>query len=414
MKSAYDSVNDKIVIIYEDDNNSSYSTAIVGTVSGSSISFGTSVVYSSGASNANDIAFDENAEAMVILWRDGTSSNHCSAIVGTVSGSSISFGTKLVVDNTGTTYHQNLAYDTNAQKMLLLWAKTNGQMFAAVGTVSGTSITKGTTNQWDNGDTIAVAYDANAQASAVFFRDSNNSYYGSSRVLTISGTSVSAGGLTVYESAVANSNIAAYDATAQKVVVFYRDGGNSFYGTACVGTISGTSISFGTPVAFTSAGISYLAPSYNAQAQKIFVAFDEDPNDYLAYVLGTVSGTSISFNASTTAQSVHVNFISTVYDSSNRATVISYQDGDSAGDDGKALVYQHAPSNSADFIGITDQAIADTATGAVIVQGGVSENVTGLTTGSDYYVQDNGTLSTTVSSAPAGRALSSTSILLEG
>jgi len=66
------------------------------------------------------------------------------------------------------------------------------------------------------------------------------------------------------------------------------------------------------------------------------------------------------------------------------------------------------------FIGITDQAIADTATGAVIVQGGVSDKVTGLTTGSDYYVQDDGTLSTTVSSVPAGRALSSTSILLEG
>ena len=73
-----------------------------------------------------------------------------------------------------------------------------------------------------------------------------------------------------------------------------------------------------------------------------------------------------------------------------------------------------ASANYTSFIGITDQAIANTATGAVIVQGGVSEKVTGLTTGSDYYVQDDGSLSTTVSSVPAGRALSSTSILLEG
>jgi hypothetical protein len=45
----------------------------------------------------------------------------------------------------------------------------------------------------------------------------------------------------------------AYDANAQKVVIAYRDGGNSNYGTAIVGTVSGTSISFGTPVVFESA-----------------------------------------------------------------------------------------------------------------------------------------------------------------
>ena len=35
-----------------------------------------------------------------------------------------------------------------------------------------------------------------------------------------------------------------------KVVIAYSDMDNSFYGTAIVGTVSGTSISFGTPVVF--------------------------------------------------------------------------------------------------------------------------------------------------------------------
>ena len=81
---------------------------------------------------------------------------------------------------------------------------------------------------------------------------------------------------------------------------------------------------------------------------------------------------------------------------------------------GYAATLTGTTNNSADFIGITDQAIADTATGAVIVQGGVSDKVTGLTANTDYYVQANGTISATVSSVPAGRALSTTSILLEG
>ena len=37
-----------------------------------------------------------------------------------------------------------------------------------------------------------------------------------------------------------------------KVVIAYGDSGNSFPGTAIVGTVSGTSITFGTPVVFES------------------------------------------------------------------------------------------------------------------------------------------------------------------
>ena len=41
--------------------------------------------------------------------------------------------------------------------------------------------------------------------------------------------------------------------TNQKVVIAYSDGGNSSYGTAVVGTCSGTTISFGSEVVFESA-----------------------------------------------------------------------------------------------------------------------------------------------------------------
>ena len=38
-----------------------------------------------------------------------------------------------------------------------------------------------------------------------------------------------------------------YDSVANKVVVAYRDSGNSDYPTAVVGTVSGAAITFGTP-----------------------------------------------------------------------------------------------------------------------------------------------------------------------
>ena len=43
---------------------------------------------------------------------------------------------------------------------------------------------------------------------------------------------------------------ATFDSTNNKVVIAYRDGSNSDYGTAIVGTVSGTSISFGSEVIF--------------------------------------------------------------------------------------------------------------------------------------------------------------------
>ena len=71
---------------------------------------------------------------------------------------------------------------------------------------------------------------------------------------------------------------------------------------------------------------------------------------------------------------------------------------------------EYSDTNSADFIGITAEAISDTATGAVNVYGGINEAQTGLTIGSDYYVQADGSLSTTASAVKVGQAISATTI----
>ena len=69
-------------------------------------------------------------------------------------------------------------------------------------------------------------------------------------------------------------------------------------------------------------------------------------------------------------------------------------------------------SNIGSLIGITAKAISDTATGSINLFGGINKAQTGLTIGSDYYAQTNGTITTT-SSSPAvkvGTAISATTI----
>ena len=69
-------------------------------------------------------------------------------------------------------------------------------------------------------------------------------------VSVISGTDAGFGSATVLAGGTnTNANIykIAFDSGSNKIVFGYRDSGNSNYATAVVGTVSGTSISFGTP-----------------------------------------------------------------------------------------------------------------------------------------------------------------------
>lgn len=82
------------------------------------------------------------------------------------------------------------------------------------------------------------------------------------------------------------------------MVVAYRDGSAGNYGKAVVGTVSGTSISFGTEVDFNAASTTNIGIGFDSTANKAVIAFRDDGNsDYGTAVVGTVSGTSISFGS---------------------------------------------------------------------------------------------------------------------
>jgi hypothetical protein len=66
--------------------------------------------------------------------------------------------------------------------------------------------------------------------------------------------------------------------------------------------------------------------------------------------------------------------------------------------------------NLANVIGLAAGAISNAATGTVNVYGGINEAQTGLTIGSDYYVQSDGSISTTASAVKIGQAISATTI----
>ena len=140
----FDSSNNKIVIAYRDHGDSFKGKAVVGTVSGTSISFGSPTVYESGVTTEVAMAYVGSGK-VVIVCKDGNNSQYGTAFVGTVSGTSISFGSA-VVFNSGNTEDTSVAYDSTNGKVVVTYkdAADSNKGKAIVGTVSGTSISFGT------------------------------------------------------------------------------------------------------------------------------------------------------------------------------------------------------------------------------------------------------------------------------
>ena len=419
--SCYDSTNDKIVIVYSDGGNSDYGTAVVGTVSGTTLSFGTPVVFETAETINTSASFDSASGKVIITYRDAGNSNHGTAIVGTVSGTSISFGAAVVFES-ATTQYTSSTFDSNSNKIVIAYRDTGNSSYgtAIVGTVSGTSISFGTPVVFESAATVPnVTFDSSNNKVVIAYQDGGNSNYGTAIVGTVSGTGISFGSAAVFESAGIGAELqVVFDSTANKVVVAYMDTGNSSHGTAAVGTVSGTSISFGTPVVFEAASTDEVRAAYDSASNTTVISYVDGGNsNYGTYVIGTVSDTSISFGSAAVFKDASVASLTSSFDPDQGVVVFGYRDGGSS-NDGAAKAYRQAGSNAnaTNFVGIANAAISDGASGSVTVQGGLitNSNLATLTIGSTYYVQNDGTFATTTSNVTAGKALAASTLLLKG
>jgi len=433
ISSTYDSTNNRVVIAYQDAGNSNYGTAIVGTVSDTSISFGTAVVFESASSDYTFATYDSTNNRVVIAYQDVGNSSYGTAIVGTVSGTSISFGTAVVFESAGSTNYIFSTYDSTNNRVVIAYQNNGNSNYgtAIVGTVSGTSISFGSAVVFESASSnyISSTYDSTNNKVVIAYRNNGNSNYGTAIVGTVSGTSISFGTAVVFESASSLYISTTYDSTNNKVVIAYRDQTNSNYGTAIVGTVSGTSISFGTAVVFEAANSLYISTTFDSTNNRVVIAYrDLDNFSYGTAIVGTVSGTSISFGTAVVFESNSSDYNFTTYDSTNDRVVIAFRDVGTS-NYGKAVV--GAPgttigptiSSQNNFIGIAQTTAASGSAVQVRLPGSYDQNNTGLTPGAVYYVNPTTSGFTTTATQPSawsgavnwdpiGRAVNSTTLLL--
>ena len=279
---------------------------------------------------------------------------------------------------------------------------------------------------------ISATYDSSNNKVIIAYQDSANSFYGTAIVGTVSGTSISFGTAVVFESATSTYTSSTYDSTNNRVVIAYRDGGNSSYGTAIVGTVSGTSISFGSAVVFESASSNYISTTFDSTNNRVVIAYRDIGNSsYGTAIVGTVSGTSISFGTAVVFESANSDNFSATYDSTNNRVVIAYRDNGNSSY-GTAIVadallyYSYNPTVNSypNVLGISHSTVASGSTCLVNLPGTLyNDPAAGLTTGAFYYANPTTSGITTTSTKPTswdgqvpwnyiGRAVTSSGLML--
>ena len=384
MAATYDSANNKIVICYRDDGNSYYGTAVVATVSGDSISYGTPVVFTSNASMRYAPVFDTYRNRVVIIFKNEGDGSKPYGVSGLVSGTSISFATAALISGNSCDSVSACFDPVNNQTIFSYARSSDGQTGTASLDASG-GIGFGSTYGFVSGGAPAytqTVFDPDTSKAVVFFTDSADSYKGKARVITNSSGTISFGTVATMDSSAFFLNTGAdYDTSANKMVIAFADQNNSNYGYALVGTVSGTDITFGSVTQFVagdmSAGSGEGVPViYDPDFNKSIVAFKNATASNIGqFTELTVSGTSVTGGSLTTFQSGSgVTYVSGAYDTNANKTVLAYTNlANSNYGTGVVITPNTSTLTSTNLLGLASDAISNTATGTINTWGSRNE-----------------------------------------
>ena len=283
-----------------------------------------------------------------------------------------------------------------------------------------------------NSPVADACFDSNLNKVVLVYRDAGNSNHGTAVIGTFAGDgeSITFGTPVVFNAANTENLGIDFDSNSNKVVIVYNDRGNSGSNTAIVGTVSGTTISFGSEVVFSTSSLgeddtnSTNAIAFDSNTNKMNVFFNKwagNGNERIYAIEGTVSGTSISFgtevNLNSSTRAFHA---TTVFDPDTNQNIIAYVDIS-----GNVNQQIYTPSSTSSnltastseaFIGFAEDTVATGQPVTVNTKGTVDENQSSLTPAQQYFVQTNGTLGTSAGSPSvvAGTAVTATKLIVKG
>jgi len=397
----------------------------LGTINGTVITFSTSVSFNSENTTFRDISFASNG-TFAISYRKNN--GYAAIRIGTLIGSTITLGTEVILSSV-TSGLSKVAFDPADDTKLITTYSVSWTPYCKVGTVSGTGVTFGTGFQYSSTTSV---YDTTLKGLSsgkfILAWGEYSAARGKACVATVSGTSISYGTPVDFHTAggVEYLSLSVDPFTSTKFIVAFKGhivSGNDYNGAAIVGTVSGTSITLGTANSFyvkDNWGAKNVAISFSPHSSgKFVVLYSKDVQNDSAVRTGSVTGTTISYGTETILSSaVDHNAIALAFipDTSGKFVYMSKFTNPGKAYIGQMQAIGASTLNSLSYVGLSSAAYTDGQTASIILKGGVSTNQSGLTAGSRYYIQGDGTLGTSEAtpSVEAGLAINATTLLLSG
>ena len=419
----FDIASGKYVAYVNDAANSSYPTAVVGTVTGTSISWGTPVVIASAGAattrESNVVAYDaKNEKTIAFIVLSATS--YPTTYIGTISGTTSSWTAGQTVTTESQSGGSTVFYDPSSENMVFAWGTSAGgeNGTARVASSTGTSFTFGTatvfraTTPGGTSDCVAGIADTTNNKIILVFPQTNG--YPASIIGTVTGTAVAFDTIVAAASEKGERVNVTYDASAPAALQVWQNGTDA---KIIAFSISGTTQTYGTAITLSAGSdVGEYGIGYNSTAERSVVAYQDNSDTSGRYRIATISGTTVTLGAETAFFPANaVNDCLLAASGPDPEAMIVYRDA-YAGDDSYGIMlsigYDASNMTSSNLLGIASAAILDTATGTINTWGSRNEVQTSLTIASDYYVQTDGTI-TTASASPAqliGEAITATQI----
>ena len=374
-----------------------------------------------------EVAHDPVRNQAVILYRKSDTKLYIRTIRSTAT-TSLNWGNEVAISSTAGWEPEGnvcISYDTAASKFLLVYAKdpeTSDYATAQTMTVvDDNTFTFGTRVTFKSNTTTDadVAYDSTAGKHLIVYRDSSISNDSYGIVATVSGTDVSFGTAVELETGDNLHSKLAYSTTDNKFIWFYLDTTAGGLDVSAL-TISGTSVSRGavSTITVTSAGANNedtIATAYDPTLDKFYLLYLNNGVGKMSPA--TLSGTSVTLGTETNSRLGNgVSDQDLAYDASSNRFLFVLQNGHT-----NAGLYQVWQTSTAatnltgeNYVGVAAATVADAATATIDVSGATNSNQSSLSAGQKYYVQNNGSLGLTAASPVvfAGTAIAANKIIV--
>jgi hypothetical protein len=393
------------VIVYRE-YGTSHGVAITGTVDGLDITWGSESVFHAAATYNLSLETLSETE-VVIAYADGSSGNAGSAIAGTLTGGGFFWGSPSVF-NADSTHNIGVVALSASEVAVAYGDAGNGNYGTAiVGTLTGGSLVWGSESVFHTDTSYEINVVAlSATEVVVVFRDYDNGSPGTAIAGTVSGGTFAWGSQSVFNPA-DTIDIDAAALAGTDFVVVYRGDLNYEHGTAIVGTLSGGNLTWGDASVFNPGPTSAINVAALPGSGLVISYREADDFEYGKVVTGESTGDGLLWSREGVFNPARTIATDVAALPASGFIVTYWDNGD--GDFGEARVPDCMERRP---IGTAKHGAAGGEKVTVVVEG-VSEVHTGLIPGQVYYWQDDGSLGTTHTRFRVGLAMSDAELLLD-